>query len=477
MNKVGLSVLSALVVGLVSCSSPPKYDKVKLDLPSEFRDTGAWKLANPSDQALKQAWWEEFKDTDLNAFEERALKNSPNLKIAIEKVNQSRANFNTANAGLFPQFNAAGRLARLEISGARPLTNYNTPNQATVQTDILPQVLASYELDFWGRVSSSVAAGEAGLEQSMADFQNVKLVLSADVATNYFNLRQSDIEIDILSQLVALQEKAVNLAMERFKLGLNSALESQQQEIALSTTRGQLEQLKRSRQVFEHALGTLVGENATDFKVPVKLQERRFIDIPLGIPAALLERRPDVASAERAVAAANAQIGIAQAAYYPQIVLGGGFGYEATRLSNLYYAPSRIWSFGPSLSLPLFDGGRIDANVAFTKAAYSIAVESYKKAVLTAFQEVEDGLSGVRALDKAWVQAAQASQSAARILDISKERYKGGVASSFDMALAEQAFLNVKRQETQAFASKLQVQIFLIKATGGGWSGRKAEGL
>lgn len=475
MNKLGLMIL--MLMGLVSCSSPPKYDKVNLALPGEFKEGGDWKLARPNDQQLKPKWWEDFEDGELNALEERALKNSPNLKIAVEKVNQSRANFNTANSGLFPQFTAAGRLARLEISSARPLTNYNTPNQATVQTDILPQVLASYELDFWGRVSSSVAAGEAGLEQSMADFQNVRLVLTTDVASNYFNLRQADIEIDLLTQLITLQERALDLATERFKLGLNSALESAQQQIALDTTRGQIEQLKRTRSVFEHALGTLVGESASSFSVPPQLLTRRFMDIPVGIPAALLERRPDVASAERAVAQANAQIGVAQAAYFPQITLGGGFGYEATRLSNLYYAPSRIWSFGPSLSLPLFDGGRIDANVAFTKATYAIAVESYKKAVLTAFQEVEDGLSGLAALDKALEQAVRASQSAARIFDLSKERYKGGVASAFDLALSEQALLTVKRQETQAFASKLQVQIFLIKATGGGWKGQRSEGL
>jgi len=474
MKKLGLTVL--LMAALASCSSPPKYDKTKLDIPSEFRESSAWSLAQPKDQQLKPKWWEEFADADLNAFEERAFKNSPNLKIAVEKVNQARANFNTANAGLFPQVNATGRLARLEISSARPLTNYNTPNQATVQTDIFPQALASYELDFWGRVSSSVAAGEASLEQSMADFQNVRLVLSTDVATNYFNLRQADIEIDLLAQLIALQERAVELASERFKLGLNSALESSQQQIALDTTRGQMEQLKRTRAIFEHALGTLVGENASAFKVEVKLKDRRFIDIPLATPSTLLERRPDVASAERAVAQANAQIGIAQAAYYPQITLGGGFGYEATRLSNLYYAPSRVWSFGPSFTLPLFDGGRIDANVAFTKASYAIAVETYKKAVLTAMQEVEDGLSGVWALDKALEQAQKASQSAERIFNIAKDRYKGGVASAYDLALAEQALIAVKRLETQAFASKLQVQIFLIKATGGGWSGQKSEG-
>ena len=475
MKKVGWMV--CVLAGLASCSSPPTYEKVKLDMPAEFREAVPWKAAKPNDQQLKQRWWEDFEDKELSQFEERALKNSTNLKIAIERVNQGRANFSTANAGLLPQVNATGRLARLEISGARPLTNYNTPNQATVQTDILPQVLASYELDFWGRVSSSVEAGKASLEQSMADFQNVKLVLSTDVATNYFNLRQADIEIDLLEQLIRLQEKAALLASERFKLGLNSALESAQQQIALDTTLGQIEQVKRSRSIFEHALAVLLGENPTNFKVAVKLADRRTIDVPLGIPAVLLERRPDVASAERAVAAANAQIGIAQAAYYPQITLGGGFGYEATKLSNLYFAPSRVWSFGPSLSLPLFDGGRIDANVAFSKSAYAISVENYKKAVLTAMQEVEDGLSGVLALDKAWVQATRASQSAARIFEISRERYKGGVASAFDLALAEQAFINTKRLETQAFASKLQVQIFLIKATGGGWSGQKAEGL
>ncbi len=475
MKNVGL--MGLVMIGLVACSSPPKYEKVKIEMPAEFREIGAWKVAKPNDQQLKQRWWEEFEDKELSQFEERALKNSSNLKIAIERVNQGRANFGTASAGLLPQFNAAGRLARLEISGARPLTNYNTPNQATVQTDILPQVLASYELDFWGRVSSSVAAGEASLEQSMADFQNVKLVLSTDVATNYFNLRQADIEIDLLTQLIRLQEKAVLLASERFKLGLNSALESAQQQIALDTTLGLIEQVKRSRNIFEHALAVLIGENPTNFKVAVNLADRPTIDIPLGIPAVLLERRPDVASAERAVAAANAQIGIAQAAYYPQITLGGGFGYEATKLSNLYFAPSRVWSFGPSLSLPLFDGGRIDANVAFSKSTYAIAVESYKKAVLTAMQEVEDGVSGVLALDKAWLQATRASQTASRIFEISKERYKGGVSSAFELALAEQAYINTKRLETQAFASKLQVQIFLIKATGGGWSGKKAEGL
>ena len=475
MKNVGL--MGLVMTGLVACSSPPKYEKVKIEMPAEFREIGAWKVAKPNDQQLKQRWWEEFEDKELSQFEERALKNSSNLKIAIERVNQGRANFGTASAGLLPQFNVAGRLARLEISGARPLTNYNTPNQATVQTDILPQVLASYELDFWGRVSSSVAAGEASLEQSMADFQNVKLVLSTDVATNYFNLRQADIEIDLLTQLIRLQEKAVLLASERFKLGLNSALESAQQQIALDTTLGLIEQVKRSRNIFEHALAVLIGENPTNFKVAVNLADRPTIDIPLGIPAVLLERRPDVASAERAVAAANAQIGIAQAAYYPQITLGGGFGYEATKLSNLYFAPSRVWSFGPSLSLPLFDGGRIDANVAFSKSTYAIAVESYKKAVLTAMQEVEDGVSGVLALDKAWLQATRASQTASRIFEISKERYKGGVSSAFELALAEQAYINTKRLETQAFASKLQVQIFLIKATGGGWSGKKAEGL
>ena len=475
MKNVGFFVL--MLLGLVSCSSPPKYEKVKLDVPAEFRDSNAWKLAKPSDQQLKQKWWEELGDDDLNSLQERAFKNNPNLKIAVEKVNQSRANFNISNAGLFPQVNATGRLARLEISSARPLTNYNTPNQATVQTDILPQMVASYELDFWGRVSSTVAAGQANLEQSMADFQNVRLILSTDVATYYFNIKQADIEIDLLNQLIRLQEKALLLASERYKLGLNSALEKTQQQIALETTSGQIEQLKRTRGIFEHALATLVGQNATDFKLGVNAIERRALDIPLGIPSVLLERRPDVASAERAVAAANAQIGIAQAAYYPQIVLGGGFGYQATQLANLYYAPSRVWSFGPSLSLPLLDGGRIDANVAFNKSGYAIAVENYKKVVLTAMQEVEDGVSGVLALDKALDQATRASRSALKIFELSQDRYKGGVANALDLALAEQAYVNVKRLETQAMASRLQVQIFLIKAIGGGWRGDKSEGL
>jgi NodT family efflux transporter outer membrane factor (OMF) lipoprotein len=466
-----------ILIGLASCGSPPKYEKVNVELPSEFGDATLWKLAQPRDHQLKQNWWEELGDVQLNQLEEQALINSPNVKIAAEKVNQARASFNSSSAVLFPQLSLSGRLARIGISEARPLTNDNTPQKSTAQTDILPQMLASYELDLWGRVSSLVAVGEANLESSMADFQNIKLVLSTDIATNYFNLRQADIELDLLSQLIQLQEKAYFLATERFKLGLNSAFENTQLQISLETSRVQIEQLKRTRTIYEHALATLVGQNATNFKISPNLQERKLIHIPVGIPSTLLERRPDIASAERALAAANAQIGIAQAAYYPQIVLGAGFGYESTTIPLLYRATSRIWSFGPNISLPLFDGGRIDANVAFSKSGYAIAVENYKKVVLTAMQEVEDGISGVLALERAWEQANKASKSAYRLFEIALERYKGGVASGFDLALAEQAYINIKRQETQALALRLQVQIFLVKATGGGWSGQKTDGL
>jgi NodT family efflux transporter outer membrane factor (OMF) lipoprotein len=460
-----------LLLALIGCSVAEPYVKPALDLPAQWSSKELWRQAKPKDDSPKAPWWRSFNDVELDALESKALEKSPNLKIAVERVNQARMSLQGSNAGLLPQLFGAGRLARQEISNQRPLTNYNAPNWATVQTDIFPTLNATYEIDFWGRVSSTVNASKAGLEQSLADFENVKLILSADVANNYFNVRQADIEINNLEQLEGLELKAIELAGIRYELGLTPLLEKNQQSLALQNTRIQLEQLRRLRGQYEHTLATLIGDNATDFHLEPKIKARVLAEIPFELPSELLERRPDVASAERSMIAANAQIGVAKAAYFPTITLNSQFGYESGRLSNLYNADSRVWSFGPSFNLPIFDGGRIQANVAFTRSSYVVSVEAYKKAVLTAFQEVEDGLLGLSTLEKALREAQNASLSAKNILQLSKDRYEGGVSSSLDWTISQENYLTTTRQESQVMAQRISAQIYLIKALGGGWDG------
>ncbi len=465
-------VLSCILfLELVGCTVAEPFVKPTLDVPKQWRQSELWRQAKPLDDAPKAPWWKSFKDEELNNLEAKALEQSANFKIAVERVNQARMSLQGSSASMFPQFFGSGRVARQEISNQRPLTNYNAPNWATVQTDIYPALNATYEFDFWGRVSSTVKASKAGLEQSFADFENVKLILSADVANNYFNLRQADIEINNLEQLEALELRAIELASTRYQLGLTPLLEKNQQSLALQNTRIQLEQLKRVRGQYEHALATLIGENATDFQIAPKIVKRVVGEVPFEMPSELIERRPDVASAERSMIAANAQIGVAKAAYFPTITLNSQFGYESGRLSNLYNADSRVWSFGPSFNLPIFDGGRIEANVAFTRSSYAVAVEAYKKAVLTAFQEVEDGFLGVSSLAKALQEAQNASASARSILQLAKDRYEGGVSTSLDWTISQENYLTTVRQESQVMAQRIAAQIYLVKALGGGWEG------
>ena len=467
------TLLVALALTLVSCAAPRAYDKPSLELPQAWGDASIWQAVTPNALPLTTEWWTQFNDPELAHLIQAAMISSTSLTISKARVDQARAGLQTASASSMPLLNASGRVARLEISSARPLTNYNSPNWATVQTDIAPSMSVSYELDLWGRVSGTVQAGKTTLEQSVADFQNVKLVLTTDIATNYFNARQADVELDLLGQIVQAQEKSLDVAKSRYDLGLVGALEKNQLEVTLDASRIQYEQLKRTREQYVHAIATLIGQDANSFKLKAENTPRTIFRPALGMPSTLLQRRPDVASAERAVASANAQIGVAQAAYYPTITMGTAFGYEATQLSNLYYAPSRVWSFGPSFNLPIFDGGRIDANVAFSEAGYAATVGIYKKAVLTAFQEVQDAITGFNTLDEALLKARAATQAAQKIYTLAKDRYEGGLSTQLDLLLAKQAFLTTQRQETQILAQRILVQVFLIKALGGGWDGLK----
>lgn len=460
---------------LLGCAAGPAYVKPNLDLPSTWQLDAPWREAQPSDSLAKGAWWERFNDRDLSALEQKAMQANQTLAAAVARLEQSRALVASSAASMFPQVNLGTKISDLRISANRPLTNYTAPNRSTIQTDYSSILSVNYEADLWGRVQSQVDGATATAEQVAADLENTKLILGSDVAVNYFNLRALDVELDVLARSIVLQNSSLELANHRRNSGTASGLDVAQQQALLDTTLTQVDILKRQRAQFEHALATLTGTPAPQFQVPSRVVTMLLPVVPVGIPSDVLERRPDVASAERAMAAANAQVGVAKAAFFPSVIFGPTYGNDSTRISTLFSAPSLLWSVGVSATQTLFDGGRINANVLFSKAGYDVTVANYRRTVLTAMQEVEDGLSSVSALDRAIAQAQRAIESNRRVMEIAKARYEGGVSNYQDMITAQQSQLNSERLATQLLGQRQLASVFLIKALGGDWPGARND--
>jgi NodT family efflux transporter outer membrane factor (OMF) lipoprotein len=299
----------------------------------------------------------------------------------------------------------------------------------------------------------------------------VRLLLTADLATAYFNLRQTDTELSVVARSIDLQRRSLAYARTRYDLGAGSSLDVAQQQALIDTTLTQVDILKRQRALFEHAIATLTGTPAPLFSIAPDAREMTPPPVPLGVPSDLLQRRPDIAAAERAVAAANAQVGIANAAFYPSIVLGLSAGQQSRNIETLLDRPSLVWSAGVSLLQPLIDGGRIRANVDFSKAGHEITVQNYRRVVLTAMQEAEDGIIGLAALERASIQSRVSVESAKRVLNIVATRYEGGVANPLEVIVAQQALLNSERLAAQLVGQRLLASVFLVKALGGDWEG------
>lgn len=460
---------AAAVLVLAGCAGAPAYVRPDVEMPAAWKLEAPWQEAQPSDAAVRGAWWRRFGDAQLDTLQEQALAASPTIEAAAARLAQARASVDAASAGLFPQLGLSGRAARQRISENRPLTNYNTPSFSTVQNDYALSFNVAYEADLFGRVRSSVGAVQASAEQAAADLQNVRLVLASDLAANYFNLRELDIELDVLAQSIELQRRALELATTRHELGATSGLDVAQQQALLDSTLTQVDVLRRQRDQFEHAIAALAGRPAPLFTLAPETGPRAAPAVPVGVPADILQRRPDVASAERAMAAANAQIGVARAAYYPNITLGPSLGVDSRNLPGLFNASSLLWSLGVSVAQPLFDAGRTDANVAIAQAGYQVTVANYRRVVLTAMQEVEDGITGSAALDRALVQARLAEQSAQRVLQLATDRYEGGATTYLEVITAQQSLLNSQRQVAQLVGQRLLVAVLLVKALGGDW--------
>ncbi len=472
MQRTGLLATLGAVAVLAGCAAGPDYKKPEPPaVPAEWKVEGPWRTSVPRDADPKGAWWKRFGDPQLDALEEQALAGSTTLAIAAARLTQARSGLTVAQASLYPQLSAGLRESRAKISANRPLTNYNSPNFSTVQNDTVPTLNASYEVDLAGRVQRSIEGAAATAEQSAADFENTRLVLTADLASAYINLRATDTELDVVRRSIATQRRALDLITSRHDLGATSGLEVTQQQALLDTTLVQVDLLRKQRDQFEHAIATLVGVPAPSFGIAPARQVLSAPAVPLGVPSEILERRPDIASAERAVAAANAQIGVISAGYFPSVTLAPFIGYESRHWGTLIDAPSLVWSIGLAATQTIFDGGRLKANVNAATANRDAVAATYRRVVLTAMQETEDGITGLAALESATTQAQKAVQTAQRALDMATARYEGGATTYLDVITAQQSALTAERQAAQLSGQRLLTSVALVKALGGDWHG------
>jgi NodT family efflux transporter outer membrane factor (OMF) lipoprotein len=467
---------AALAGGLLlaGCAAGPDYKRPAVDMPVAWTVEAPFRVGEPADTLTKGAWWQRFGDPTLDALEAKALAANPTLAAASGRLAQARSQVAAAESALVPSLGFAGRAARFKISKDRPLTNYNSPNFSTVQNDFAAAMTTSYEIDLAGRVRRTIEGARASADQSAADFENTRLLLTTELATDYYALRELDIELDVVTRAVALQRRSLEFATARHDLGATSGLDVASQQSLLDSTLTQVDVLHRQRSQFEHAIATLTGTPAPSFSLPPDIRTLEPPRVPIGVPTDLLERRPDVAAAERAMAAANAQIGVATAAFYPSIILSPTLGVESTSLSTLFNASSLLWALGVSIAQPVIDSGRLNANLDFAKAGYDVAAANYRRVILTAMQEAEDGIVGLAALERASDQAGAAIVSARRVLDLANTRYEGGIATYLDVITAQQSLLNAARLAAQLRGQRMLTAVFLVKALGGDWAGPAA---
>jgi multidrug efflux system outer membrane protein len=458
------------LAGLGACAMGPDYQRPALDLPAAWATQEPWHAARPGDEGDRGSWWVLFGDARLDALEIQALKGNQGLAVAAERLEQARGVVTVAAASLFPQLNATAGAARTKISADRPRAVYALANSSTVQNDLSAGFSVHYEADLFGANRRRVESARATEQQAQADLANAHLVLTAEVAADYFALRELDAEIDVVRQNIDAQRRALDFVTARHDMGVASGLDLAQQQSQLDSTITQIDLLRVQREKFEHALARLAGVPAPGFSIAPMAAALAPPAIPLGVPADILQRRPDVASAERAMASANAQIGVAKAAYFPSVALNAAYGVESNAAASLLSAPSALWSLGTSALQPLFDVGRIRANTEIASAGYRAAMAAYRDTVLGAMQEVQDGLSGSANLARASDEARAAVGSAQRVVELASDRYTGGLATYLDVVTAQQSLLANQRLQVQINGQQQLVAVYLVKALGGGWS-------
>jgi len=458
--------LSGLVSG---CTVGPNYQRVSAPVPAKWDVAEPWRESTPRDTVPKGEWWSVFHDEQLSGFEHQALEANQTIKVAAAHLEQARASASLQVATQFPNFSTAPEAERQRLSGNRP-TSFNVPAIAPVtqNTFSLPFTVG-YEVDLFGRRRRSIEAAQGSYQASAADLENVRLIITAELAGDYFTLRQLDSELAILNRTVETLQKGLQLVDSRHQGGLASGLDVAQEETLLNTTRTQAILLQQQRKQVEDAIAALLGKPAPDFHLASQKQNAPPPALDAGLPSDLLERRPDIAEAERQMAVANAQIGIARAAYFPSLNLFANGGWQSTDIVKLLNVQSTVWAVGANVAQDIFSGGSRRAQLQFAKSGFDASVASYRDSVLNAFREVQDDVTGLTVLEQADRAQQQAVASSRRTLEIATSRYVGGLVSYLDVVNAQQNLLNNEQQLAVIQGQRLVTCVLLIKALGGGW--------
>lgn len=464
-----------LVVLLSGCMVGPDYERPKVETPAAYKearrghDSADWKPAEPRDDAARGRWWAVFADPKLDALIAQVDLSNQTIAAAEAQLRQAAAVTAQNRASLFPEFDGRATVTRAQPSSTTGPIIGNATSTRTLYS--LP-LSASWEADLWGRIRRSIEQGSAAEAASAADLVNARLSVQSDVATNYFTLRSLDTQRKLLEETVGAFAKTLELTENRYQAGVVSRADVAQARTQLESTRAQLVELGVQRAQTEHALAVLLGKPASDFSIEVAPLAALPPPVPPGVPAELLERRPDVAAAERRVAAANAQIGVAKSAFFPAATINATLGYQSRSTADWFTLPSRFWSVGPILALTLFDAGRRAAVTDQAIAAYDQTVAVYRNTVLGAFRDVEDNLAALRVLEQEAKVQDEAVKAAQLNLEITLNQYKAGITTYLQVVVAQAAALNNQRAADTLLERRVNATVLLIKALGGGWESK-----
>ena len=461
-------VAAAVLLGLAGCSLAPEYHRPDVPAPDAFKEQGPWVSAAPAGDSPDDTWWTLYGDATLDALQAKVDAANPTLAAAVARYTQARAYVQETSSGFLPQIAASGQSTHNRQSDARPLRSAAQPDE---YKDNAVGAQLSYELDLWGRVRNLVAAGEASAQASQADLGAVRLSLHAELASDYISLRRLDAEEKLLLDTVEAYRKALQLTESRFSGGIASGLDVARARTQLSNAKALISDVRAQRALYEHAIASLTGANTSEFSLAPALVELSLPTVPVGVPSRLLERRPDVAAAERRAAAANATIGVARAAFFPDIVLSATGGYESTGGASWLAAPSSFWSIGPHFTLPIFDAGRRRAIEAEAQAVFEQAADQYRSTALSAFQQVEDNLALLHWLGEEAEDQSAAVRSAQQTVDLAMDRYRNGAVNYLEVVDAQVTALTAQRTQLALRDRRLRASVALVRALGGGWNG------
>ena len=455
-----------LVILLAGCAVGPDYRKPEAATAPQFKEMQGWREAQPRDELPRGSWWTVFGDPELDQLMERADVSNQNIRIAEARLRQARAVADQARAGLFPSVTANASAVRTKSPSLS-----NQPSFATGAVNNYNVGLnASWELDVWGRVRRSVEAGEANWQASAAQLEAARLSARATLAQNYFALRVADTTRRLLEDTVKAFQRSLDLTQNRYKAGVAARVDVVQAEVQVKSAQASLIDVGVERAQLEHAIALQLGDVPANFALAPNDLKIAMPQVPLALPAELLERRPDIAAAERAMAAANAQIGVAKAAYFPSLTLSSATGFRGINLANLVSTPSNFWSIGAAVAEGVFDGGLRRSQTAQAAAAYDVQVATYRQAVLTGFQEVEDNLAALRILEEEAALQDEVVQAARHAVELTTNQYSAGVVSYLNVITAQTTALINERAAVNVLGRRLTASVGLINALGGGWT-------